>query len=128
MSELFFILLKLFILLIIIAWILTWLQNVINKPNEKPNKKPSSFYVVTNDFNAFRKVISDVAKKYNLKTIKEISLWCKLNEIEEYALSNIIIGMENEDYDFVHNIYYDYYKNKKKCIEHCDIDLWYNKY
>lgn len=62
MSELFFILLKLFILLIIIAWILTWLQNVINKPNEKPNKKPSSFYVVTNDFNAFRKVISDVAK------------------------------------------------------------------
>ncbi|UWF79293.1 MAG: hypothetical protein [Bacteriophage sp.] len=127
MSELFFILLKLFILLIIIAWILTWLQTVINKQN-KPNEKPSSFYVVTHDFNAFRKVISDVAKKYNLKTINEISLWCKLDEIEKYALYNIIRGMESEDYDFVHDRYYDYHSTMKKCIEHCDIDLWYNKY
>lgn len=122
MSELFFILLKLFISLVIIAWILTWLQNVTNK-RIKPNEE-----IKPNVFDNFRKIISDVAKRHNLKTIKEISSWCKLNEIESYALGNIICGMESEDYDFVHDRYYDYHSTMKKCLEYCDVDLWYNKY
>lgn len=69
-------------------------ENNVNLEEEivKENVKPKSSYtIVTTDFNAFRKVICDYMKMYDLRTIKDVALKCNLSKFECNALMNIIL-------------------------------------
>lgn len=109
-------------------------ENNVNLEEEivKENVKPKSSYtIVTTDFNAFRKVICDYMKMYDLRTIKDVALKCNLSKFECNALMNIILGNEENDslsYDYEFEQYYRYYDVMRKCIDYVNIDLWYGKY
>lgn len=135
MDFLFNLFLAAFLILLSLAAILGRLtENNVNLEEEivKENVKPKSSYtIVTTDFNAFRKVICDYMKMYDLRTIKDVALKCNLSKFECNALMNIILGNEENDslsYDYEFEQYYRYYDVMRKCIDYVNIDLWYGKY
>lgn len=135
MDFLFNLFLTAFLISLSLAAILGRLtENNVNLEEEivKENVKPKSSYtIVTTDFNAFRKVICDYMKMYDLRTIKDVALKCNLSKFECNALMNIILGNEENDslsYDYEFEQYYRYYDVMRKCIDYVNIDLWYGKY